>query len=497
MQTSADLSLTKTDSPDPVGVGEDLTYTLTLTNDGPSNAQNVVVTDTLPAGVTFVSATPSVGSCSRSGVTLTCTLGTVSAGATPSISVVVRPDAGSEGTITNSATVSSTTSDPDSGDRSPSVDTTVQPRADVSISKTDGPDPVVAGDQVTYTLAIANAGPSTATGVTVTDPIPAGTTFVSATGGGSHSAGTVTWNLGSLASGASTNVQLVVAVDSGRVADLSNTATVATSTTDPVPGNNDSTQTTTVDGEADLSITKSDTPDPVAAGGALTYTLSVANAGPSDARNVSVQDVLPAGVTFGSATPSQGSCSEASGTVTCDLGTIADGGSATIAIAVTPTIDGSLSNTATVSSTTTDPTPGNNSSTASTTVTPVADVSVSVSDSSDPANAGTQLTYTYVIGNAGPSSAASVGLSTAVPAGTTFVSASGGGTLSAGTVSWSLGTLAAGGTTTVTMVVAIDPSRTANFSDTAHVSTATPDANASNDTDVETTAIATRPTSRS
>ena len=236
VQTSADLSLTKTDSPDPVGVGEDLTYTLTLTNDGPSDAQNGVVTDTLPGGVTFVSATPSVGSCSRSGVTLTCTLGTVAAGATPSISVLVRPDAGSEGTITNSATVSSSTSDPDSGDRSPSADTTVEPRADVSISKTDGPDPVVAGNQITYTLAVTNAGPSTATGVTVTDAIPAGTSFVSATGGGTESGGTVTWNLGSLASGSSTNVQLVVAVDSGRIADLSNTATVATSTTDPVPG---------------------------------------------------------------------------------------------------------------------------------------------------------------------------------------------------------------------------------------------------------------------
>ena len=206
---------------------------------------------------------------------------------------------------------------------------------------------------------------------------------------------------------------------------------------------------------------------------------------------MSVEDVLPAGVTFGSSTPSQGSCSEASGTVTCDLGTMADGGSATITIVVTPTVDGTLSNTATVSSTTTDPTSGNNSSTASTTVTPVADVSVSVSDSADPASAGTQLTYTYVIGNGGPSSASSVEMSTAVPAGTTFVSASGGGSLSAGVVTWTIGTVASGGSTSRTMVVAIDPSRTADLSDTATVSTTTPDANAANDSDTETTAIET------
>ncbi|MEO8477005.1 MAG: hypothetical protein ABI572_08140, partial [Actinomycetota bacterium] len=489
--TSADLSLTKTDSPDPVGVGEDLTYTIGLTNSGPSNAQNVVITDTLPGAVTFVSATPTAGSCSRSGVTLTCSLGTVAAGATPSVTVVVRPNPGSEGTITNSASVTSTTSDPDTGDRTASAGTTVTPRADVSISKTDGPDPVVAGNQVTYTLAVANAGPSTAAGVTVTDAIPPGTSFVSATGGGSLSAGTVTWNLGAMAASASTTLQLVVAVDSGRTAGLSNTADITTATTDPVPGNNSSTQTTAVNTSADISITKSDTPDPVAAGQTLTYTLAVSNAGPSNALNVSAQDVLPAGVSFVSAVPSTGSCSESFGTVTCGLGTVATGGGATITIRVTPSAAGSLSNTASVSSSTPDPSLVNNTSTALTTVTPLADVSVSVSDSSDPADAGTQLTYTFVVGNAGPSSAASVAMSTAVPGGTSFVSASGGGTLSAGVVSWNIGTLAAGASTTRTMVVSIFPSRTADLSDTATVSTSTPDGNAANDADTETTVIAT------
>ena len=97
---------------------------------------------------------------------------------------------------------------------------------------------------------------------------------------------------------------------------------------DPSPGNNSASATTTVTPVADLSLTKSDSPDPVLAGELLTYTLTAHNAGPSSASGVELIDTLPAGVTFDSATPTQGSCSEASGTVTCALGTIADGAAA-------------------------------------------------------------------------------------------------------------------------------------------------------------------------
>ncbi len=113
--------------------------------------------------------------------------------------------------------------------------------------------------------------------------------------------------------------------------------------------------------EADLSITKQDSPDPVTVGQNLTYTLEVSNAGPSAASNVQVVDTLPSGVTFVSAVPSQGTCSQAGGVVTCSLGTVNAGQSVTITIVVQPTTAGTLNNSATVSSTTLDPTPGNNS----------------------------------------------------------------------------------------------------------------------------------------
>jgi uncharacterized repeat protein (TIGR01451 family) len=142
---------------------------------------------------------------------------------------------------------------------------------------------------------------------------------------------------------------------------------------------------------ANLSITKADAPDPILLGQNLTYTITVNNAGPNSAYGVTVADTLPAGVAFVSVTPSQGSCTGTSA-ITCALGTIANGGSATVTIVVTTTATGTLNNTATVTSTTGDPSTGNNSSTATTTVNPSANLSILKTDSPDPVFAGQNLT---------------------------------------------------------------------------------------------------------
>src|SRR5207253_990497 len=105
VSASADLSLQKSDAPDPVLAGQLLTYTLTAQNQGPSSAPGVTVTDTLPAGVSYDSATPTQGSCSQSGGTVTCALGTLASGVSASVDLKVRPQ--SEGTVTNQASVSS------------------------------------------------------------------------------------------------------------------------------------------------------------------------------------------------------------------------------------------------------------------------------------------------------------------------------------------------------------------------------------------------------
>jgi len=121
---SADLSITKADSPDPVGLGNDLTYTLTVRNIGPNTANAVQVVDTLPASVRFVSDSSSQGTCSGS-ATVTCALGDLANGGTATVTIVVETSAA--GSITNQATVESSTSDPNSDNNSANAATAVEP----------------------------------------------------------------------------------------------------------------------------------------------------------------------------------------------------------------------------------------------------------------------------------------------------------------------------------------------------------------------------------
>jgi uncharacterized repeat protein (TIGR01451 family) len=246
----ADMSITKTDSPDPVRQGQDLTYHLTVTNNGtssgPSTTSGVTITDSLPPGVTLVSATPSVGSCSGT-TTITCDLGIFPGGASATVDIVVKPS--TSGTLTNTATVSAATSDPHSGDNTATTTTTVVRAADLSVTKTDAPDPVHIGQNLTYTIGVANGGPSSATGVTVNDALPKNAGFGSATA----SQGTcalkpskrlVTCSLGSIPSGGSAVVTIVVKPTSKGT--ILNTATVSAQEADPDGSNNSATATTTV-----------------------------------------------------------------------------------------------------------------------------------------------------------------------------------------------------------------------------------------------------------
>ena len=180
----------------------------------------------------------------------------------------------------------------------------------------------------------------------------------------------MTWNVGALADGASASVDVTVAVDPSRTAELSNTASASSSVADPVGTNDSDTETTTVDPHADVSVTQTDAPDPLTVGGDVTYSLTVGNSGPSDAHAVVVTDTIPPATTFVSATPSQGTCNAAS-PVVCHLGPILAGNGASIALVVNaPNANGQITNTASVTnSPETDPTPTNNSSSVPTDVT--------------------------------------------------------------------------------------------------------------------------------
>lgn len=352
----ADLTITKGDSPDPVIAGETLTYTLSVTNNGPSDALNVVVTDTLPAGVTFVST---YGCAEDPNGVAVCSLGDLALGETTQYTVTVTVDSDTLGPITNNATVGADTTLINTGDDSVAETTQVQAEADLTITKSDSPDPVTAGELLTYTITITNNGPSDALNVQVADTLPAGVTFVSTNGCTEDPNGVPTCTLGTIAASSSAQYTVTVTVDSDTLGTITNNATVSADTTLINTGDDSAAEDTLVEAEADLTITKSDSPDPVIAGDTLTYTLTITNSGPSDALNVVVTDTLPSGVTFVSST---GCTEDPNGVPTCTLGTLAANSS--VQYTVTTTVDndtsGIITNEAVVGSSTTDPNMGDN-----------------------------------------------------------------------------------------------------------------------------------------
>lgn len=134
----ADLSVTKTATPDPVTLGENVTYTVTVSNAGPDSASGVTVTDALPSGMTYRSATPSQGSCSQSGGTVTCSLGVLAKNASATVTIVAEAD--SVGTKSNTASATSTTADPNAANNSGSATTTVNNTHGCTIVGTGGDD---------------------------------------------------------------------------------------------------------------------------------------------------------------------------------------------------------------------------------------------------------------------------------------------------------------------------------------------------------------------
>ncbi|NPA91843.1 MAG: DUF11 domain-containing protein, partial [Chloroflexi bacterium] len=423
----ADLSLSKAPEPATAAPGEVITFTLTLTNDGPNTGTNVEVTDVVPDGYTYVAASIG-GDAGATGATITSddsnaptlkwTVDELQK--QESVTLTFRALINNSGTYTNTAEVTASDQpDPDStpNNGDPAEDdyavasVNVVPKADLGIAISDTPDPVNAGDPLTYTLTVSNTGPSDAETITVTLDLPSGVTYEGASGDGwtcSESGGTVTCTRPNVPAGTTVpgiTVNTTVNSDVPDGATLTADAEVDSATPDPNPDNNTDSADTTVQTSADLGITIVDTPDPVNAGDPLTYTLTVSNTGPSDAKTITVTLDLPSGVTYDGASGDGWTCSESGGTVTCTRPNV-PAGTTVPDITVNTTVNSdvpsgtTLSADATVASATPDPNPDNNSDTASTDVR-IVSLALSKEASTNVVLIGDIVTFTVRITNTG------------------------------------------------------------------------------------------------
>src|SRR5262249_3506490 len=326
-------------TPDPYVPGAAFTYTIVVSNAGPSNVSNAQVQDVLPAPLAAFTWT-----CTPSGTGASCgtptgtgninALVTLPVGTTATFTVTGTVPPATTGALTNTATVTppvGVTDPVPSNDSATNTNPTGAAQANLGITKPSSPNPYVPGAPLTYTIVVSNAGPSDVTSARVQDALPAplaGFTWTCTPSGTGAACGTPSGTgsidaLVTLPVGTSATFTVSGTVPSGTTGALTNTSTVTApaGVTDPVPGNNNATDNNPVGPQADLTISKVGSPNPYVPGAALQYTIVVTNAGPSNVTNARVQDALPAplaGFTW-TCTPSAGAaCGTPSGSDSID-----------------------------------------------------------------------------------------------------------------------------------------------------------------------------------
>ncbi len=337
------VKIEKTDNKQSVAPGETLTYDVTVTNTGADAVTNVVAVDSLPAGVTYVSATDA-GTYDSAARTVTWNVGSVAAGAVKvvHVTVTVNADVLPGQKIENLATVTTDqgcTDDPATpADECRTIDIDEVPS--LSIVKDDRRQVVAPGQAVTYDVSVTNNGTVDATDVQVSDVLPLNLEFVSANENGDYNAilRTVNWTVDTLAAGETKTVQVTVTVSESvvpgdTVRNIARVGGPEGCVDNPATPVNEC-ESIDIDNVPSISISKTDGKDVVLPGETSSYDLTVKNTGEYDAPKVVVTDVLPANLTFVSATDG-GVYDAAVGTVTWSIGDLPVGAEKVVTVVAT------------------------------------------------------------------------------------------------------------------------------------------------------------------
>lgn len=466
-----DPSITKTDSQASDVPGTGITYTVEVTNGGPSAETAATVVDNFPAslsGITWTCVASGGANCNGGAgvgnINRVVNLGT-SGTVTFTVSATIDPCA--TGTLTNTATVAAA-NDTNAGNNSATDNTTLTPQANLQITKTDGQASDTPGTGTTYTIEVTNLGPSCDPSATVTDNFPASLTGVSwscvAAGGAScgsaGGAGNISQN-DDLGSGGTTTYTVTATIDPDTTGTLSNTASVASSVTDLVAGNNSATDNTSMTPAVSLSATKTDSQATAVPGTPTSYVITVTNAGPSSEPAAEIIDNFPAAlnnVTWTCSAAGTAICPNANGSG--DINETADlGDNGTLTYNVDADIDdcstGNLANTVTVNRSA-GVSGSNTSATDNTTLTPIADLSIIKVDDIDPILICNRFNYTVTVTNNGPSCATNVVVTDTLQPEMTFLSTTPGNPTcnTAGQIATcNLGTILAGGVEVINLEI--------------------------------------------
>jgi uncharacterized repeat protein (TIGR01451 family) len=448
-------------SPGVPGTGE--TYDLKVTNNGPDAATNVNVSDPLPNALTYVSGSPG---CTGAGRTVTCTLASLANGASQTFKVVTRIASSDTAAIDNTATATCADCGPPV---TSSAHVPVGPKVDLGITKMASATTLSAGGQVMYTLVVQDHGPSDATGITVSDPAPAGLSIVSAhpsQGSCTTTASSVDCSLGGLANGGAAQILVTADVASTAVGSLANTAMVTGDQPDPDQSNNSSTATLNVTQPpvaqpvADLQVIKTVNHARARFGQPLIYTLKVKNLGPATATNAIVTDTSALPMHVESIKTTQGTCKVAT-PFTCMLGTVGVGRTVTITAKALPMRTGTELNSVSTIAPSRDPNAKNNVSAAKTMIR--AYLLLTKTASARQISGGQDVTYALTVTNPTPAVIRNVTVCDQLPIGLTFVSSDRGSRLSNGSICWKVTRLGRHGSRTIRLTAAALPGASGNL----------------------------------
>jgi len=453
--------------------GDVVDFAIGVLNEGPEDAENVVLTDILPAALNLLSVTPSQGECDDR---IVCFLGPIEAGESAVVDIVSEVDPEFTGTLLNTVSVLANAVDPVPDDNMGVIEIGVVEtlletiEGDLILDKSTDSTGILPGDLVSWTLTVENDSPVAVDDVVLSDVLPIDVALQQVTSSHGTCDLTVRCELGTLSSGEIATVDVTGLLNLGFVGDvLSNTASVDSGSEALIDLNlENNTDTSTInvgllgDAEIDLGLNKSSAQSSILPGDEVSWTIVVENLGVDVAEDVNVTDLLPAGVTLLDVTSTQGTCDL---TISCDIGALAAGESATI------NIDGLLglgfvgnilSNTANASSSSgVDINIENNSNVVTINVGSLSvelnpDLSLLKEVSPGTAVAGETVTWTLTVVNNGDGDANGVQLSDILPNGVTLLDTVTSQGSCSGVITCNLGVLASGESAVVTITGLLD-----------------------------------------